>query len=1103
MDGGRMRRQRSFVERLETRALLSANIFLTNVGGNAVGEFSTTGTAINAALVPGGGTTYQFVAVSASNLFVSNYYAGTIGEYSLSGATINASLVTGLNSGGIGPFAIAVSGNQLFVANGDGGSPGTLGTIGEYTLGATPGTIASSIPRLVTGLADPGGIAVSGSNLFITDYANGVVGEYTTSGATVNAALVTGLVTPEAIAISGSNLFVTSYSSGTVGEYTLSGTPVNPSLISGLAGPIGIGASGSDLFVDIGGVKVAQYTTSGTLVNPLLISGLNSSLYITVSGSSPVSPPPPPPPSVAELAFAQQPVSTTASSTLSPITVNVEDATGTLLTSDNSNVSLALGIGPAGATLGGTTTVAAINGVATFSDLTLPSAGNYTLAATDGTDIPATSTTFTIKSPTPAESIGGLDTTFGVKGLAGHNVGFTSTNGVAVQPNGQSIILGTSGAGSSQSFGLTRYNADGSLDTSFGTNGVVTANFGGSDQPSAVTLLPDGNILVAGTAVPTSGGSQFALAEFTSAGALDTSFGNGTGEVLTSFSTAGAISNDAARAIAVSAKGTIYVAGSSNAAGKGLDFAVASYNADGSANASFGASGMATLDFAGGDDAINAIALQTNGELVAAGSSTSPATGIASIALARFLPTGAIDTHFGSKGKVTTSVRGVADIASSVAIDRTGKIVIGGLSATGSASDGSLSSDFVVARYTATGAIDRTFGGGPVITPFGQPSAVSQVVIQADGSIVASGKTAPSLAGINPSQLPLALARYTPAGKLDTTFNATGTAIIILTEAATAPLAPAALAGGNFQPSLVSSFGLSSFSITPQDTASSLLTEFNQFAQSSQGVVAVTHGGELLDVGNGGTDTIEALIVTAGVNLATSLIAKLPPAALVGARGMLSVKITEGGSNPASGMVAIQLYASPDGQLDAGLSPFQSVPERIKLRSNQSQTFQLRYTLPASIGNYFVLANLDTQSLHSLNTNTVPAISTSAVQVAAPFVDLAGTALTSVGTPAAGKLATISFSVTNNGNILARSAPIQILASPDGTAANGTQIAEPKLALNLPAGITRKYRLSFKIPTTLPAGTYVLVAVLDPANTLNDPNLTNNVIVGSTQFTVA
>src|SRR5215469_11598300 len=64
---------------------------------------------------------------------------------------------------------------------------------------------------------DPGGIAVSGSNLFVTNQANGTIGEYTTSGAIVNAALVSGLNTQGGIAISGSDLFVTNYSSGTIG----------------------------------------------------------------------------------------------------------------------------------------------------------------------------------------------------------------------------------------------------------------------------------------------------------------------------------------------------------------------------------------------------------------------------------------------------------------------------------------------------------------------------------------------------------------------------------------------------------------------------------------------------------------------------------------------------------------------------------------------------------------------------------------------------------------------------------------------------------------------------------------------------------------------
>jgi uncharacterized delta-60 repeat protein len=707
--------------------------------------------------------------------------------------------------------------------------------------------------------------------------------------------------------------------------------------------------------------------------------------------------------------------------------------------------------------------------------------------------------------PAPVKTIGALDPTFGVNGLASHNVGLTSTAGVVVQSDGKSVIAGTAGTSPSQQFGVTRYNADGSLDTSFGTNGVVTSSFGGSDVASAVAYLPaTGDILVAGTDT-TASGSRFVLAEYTPAGVLDTTF-NGTGFVLTSFSTTpGTMSHDTAKALAVASNGsTICVAGSSDAAGKGLDFAVASYNADGSANTRFGGSGMVTLDFAGGDDSINAIALQTNGDLVAAGSTTNPSNGIASIALARFLPTGAVDTRFGSKGKVVASGRGVADIASSVAIDRTGKIVIGGLSATGSASDGSLSSDFVVARYTSAGLLDRTFNGGTVITSFGQPSAVTQVLIQGDGKIVASGKTVASLTGLDPSQLNIALARYTSAGKLDTTFNSTGMAIIGLNgTSATPQAARLARASASVQPSFIASFKLTQFSITPQDTASSLLAEFNQFQQSSQGVVAVTQGGQLLDVGNSGANTVEAALVTAGIDLAATLVAKLPTAALEGAKGSLTVKITESGTNAASGTVTIQLFASPDGFVDAGLTPFASFPERIiNLRQNQSRTFPLRYALPASAGTFFVVANVDTGSLAELNANNNAAASSTAVQVASPFVDLAGSGLTSVGTPAAGKFTTISFTVTNNGNILAHSVPVQVLASPDGTVVIGSPLAQPTLLLNLPPGVSRKYHMTFRVPTTLAANTYVLVAVLDPGNTLSDPTQADNVIVGTTQFTV-
>src|SRR5438132_545383 len=87
------------------------------------------------------------------------------------------------------------------------------------------------------------------TNLNGDDFNTGTVGEYTTSGVTVNPALITGLRGPEDIAVFGGNLFVTNFSNGTIGEYMTSGVPVNPALITGLRGPDGIAVSGGNLFV--------------------------------------------------------------------------------------------------------------------------------------------------------------------------------------------------------------------------------------------------------------------------------------------------------------------------------------------------------------------------------------------------------------------------------------------------------------------------------------------------------------------------------------------------------------------------------------------------------------------------------------------------------------------------------------------------------------------------------------------------------------------------------------------------------------------------------------------------------------------------------------
>jgi hypothetical protein len=104
------------------------------------------------------------------------------------------------------------------------------------------GLFAVLLGLIFTGAADA-------AQVFVTNAGNNTIGEYTTSGSTVNASLISGLNAPGIIAVSGSNLFVVNTGAGTIGEYTTSGSTVNASLISGLSEPNGIAVSGSDLFV--------------------------------------------------------------------------------------------------------------------------------------------------------------------------------------------------------------------------------------------------------------------------------------------------------------------------------------------------------------------------------------------------------------------------------------------------------------------------------------------------------------------------------------------------------------------------------------------------------------------------------------------------------------------------------------------------------------------------------------------------------------------------------------------------------------------------------------------------------------------------------------
>ena len=219
----------------------------------------------------------------SGSLFVTSSGYNAISEYTASGTVVNAPLITELQD----PTGIAVSGADIFVTNYN--SANNTSSIGEYT---TSGATVNA--SLITGLQNLMGIAVSGSDIFVVNdnFVNNTssIGEYTTSGATVNASLVTGLDT-NCIAVSGSDIFVANYS-GTIGEYTTSGATVNATLVTGLAGldTNCIAVSGSDIFVANYNsanytFSIGEYTTSGATVNASLVTGLQNPTGIAVSGS--------------------------------------------------------------------------------------------------------------------------------------------------------------------------------------------------------------------------------------------------------------------------------------------------------------------------------------------------------------------------------------------------------------------------------------------------------------------------------------------------------------------------------------------------------------------------------------------------------------------------------------------------------------------------------------------------------------------------------------------------------------------------------------------------------------------------------------------------
>jgi uncharacterized delta-60 repeat protein len=277
---------------------------------------------------------------------------------------------------------------------------------------------------------------------------------------------------------------------------------------------------------------------------------------------------------------------------------------------------------------------------------------------------------------------GTLDTTFGTTGIVFTNLSSDQdlANSVGIQSDGKIVVVGSQRVVTATSTyyqaEIIRYNSNGSLDTTLGSGGSV---FNGSVSGAGpLFILSDGKYLVG------AGNAGLSLARFLPSGQLDSSFGtNGISSGYVPPGTTGANTMN----LILGSDGTIFDVGR---AGPTSSLALAHFSSSGQFDSTFGNSGWVTDNFAGAGPA----AWASNGDLILAGSSRN--LNPADFALEAFLPNGTLDTSFGTNGRVTTDFGG-DDGARAIIVQGDGRIVAAGF--TGSGTYPGTPYEFALARY--------------------------------------------------------------------------------------------------------------------------------------------------------------------------------------------------------------------------------------------------------------------------------------------------------------------------------------------------------------------------------------------------------------------
>lgn len=350
-----------------------------------------------------------------------------------------------------------------------------------------------------------------------------------------------------------------------------------------------------------------------------------------------------------------------------------------------------------------------------------------------------------LTAPTPFAhaQAGQIDLSFSLDGMATYDAGGMDerVEDVLLQPDGKILVAGTSYNGTEEDFVLLRYDADGTLDATFGIGGKVIAANEGRDRFNSLALQPDGKILM--------GGSFYwgmALYRFEPDGRPDSTFGVG------GFAEKRFTGVTYCYDIVLQPDGKVVAAGQTWP-GSANQFVAVRFEVDGDIDSTFGTNGVAIAPYFSYSNCY-AASLQPDGKILMAGTMGDY------MAAARLLPNGDLDSTFGDDGIALGWTSGIARCYG-IGLQQDGKVVLCG-------SNHYFNGDYAVMRFTAGGDLDSTFGqGGLVVSDlFFLQSGAQDLQIQPDGKLVVVGS---SVGGMT-------VVRYEVDGRIDSTFGTNGIA---------------------------------------------------------------------------------------------------------------------------------------------------------------------------------------------------------------------------------------------------------------------------------------------------------------------------------------